>query len=124
MKRWAALLAAAAMLVCTGVADAAPGAKPQRVMSLNMCTDQLLLQLLGPFGELSFVGECAVELSLKASDPVLVGCLGFRVSEERVPDRQCDRLNVAARCGEPLIPCQVLEWRSGAWVQLDRNQLE
>jgi len=48
MKRWAALLAAAAMLVCRGVADAAPGAKPQRVMSLNMCTDQLLLQLLPP----------------------------------------------------------------------------
>jgi iron complex transport system substrate-binding protein len=47
MKRRLTLLAAAAvMLGLTGVAAGAPGAKPQRVMSLNMCTDQLLLQLL------------------------------------------------------------------------------
>jgi iron complex transport system substrate-binding protein len=48
MNRWLTLAAAAAMLGLTGVAEAAPAAKPQRVMSLNMCTDQLLLQLLPP----------------------------------------------------------------------------
>ena len=46
MSNWTTLIAAAATLVWTGTADAAPGAPPQRVMSLNMCTDQLLLQLL------------------------------------------------------------------------------
>ena len=38
---------ATAALILMGAAAAAP-AKPQRVMSLNLCTDQLLLQLLPP----------------------------------------------------------------------------
>jgi iron complex transport system substrate-binding protein len=54
MKRWASLLAFTAMVVSTGVAAGASGARPQRVMSLNMCTDQLLLQLL-PAGRITSV---------------------------------------------------------------------
>jgi len=40
------ILTAVAALVISGVAWAAPSSKPQRVMSLNLCTDQLVLQLL------------------------------------------------------------------------------
>jgi iron complex transport system substrate-binding protein len=42
-----ALFAAATALAIAGATAAAP-AKPQRVMSLNLCTDQILLQLLPP----------------------------------------------------------------------------
>ena len=43
--RWTSLALAA--LVCAGAANAAPS-KPQRLMSLNLCADQLLLQLVPP----------------------------------------------------------------------------
>ena len=46
MKRYTALSVLAAMLVMTSIAKGASGATPRRVMSLNMCTDQLVLQLL------------------------------------------------------------------------------
>jgi iron complex transport system substrate-binding protein len=45
--RRSALFIAAVAFVFAGAAAAAP-AKPQRVMSLNLCTDQLVLQLLPP----------------------------------------------------------------------------
>ena len=45
MRRWL-ILAATAALAISGAADAAE--TPQRVMSLSLCTDQLLLQLVPP----------------------------------------------------------------------------
>jgi iron complex transport system substrate-binding protein len=47
MKQWAA--AAAVLLLCCGAAAAAaPVAAPQRIMSLKLCTDALLMDLVPP----------------------------------------------------------------------------
>jgi iron complex transport system substrate-binding protein len=47
MKRLLALAGAAALMI-SGAIAAAPQQQPQHVMSLNLCTDQLILQLLPP----------------------------------------------------------------------------
>lgn len=57
------LAAAAALPACPAPAHAQPAAKPQRIVSLDLCTDQLLIELVGR--------ERIAAVTFLAADPAL-----------------------------------------------------
>ena len=63
-----AVLIAAAALLGSGATAAAPAAKPQHVMSLNLCTDQLVLQLLpaNRIASVSYLSQASEHVMLTA----------------------------------------------------------
>ncbi len=84
MKLWRCLVVLGAFLPGASLcaltpADELPGARPERVVSLNLCTDELLLQLADPqqIAALSWLARVPHLTGLGAEDALDPGVRGL-----------------------------------------------